>query len=267
MKKIIALMLALSMVFTLCGCGKSENAKKAEELIKAIVEVTLDSEKQINEAQEFYDSLTEEEKAEVENYAALEGAVSHYEELVADAALTDLSSEKWININNGDEYHFTKEGTGKHDDTDITFTLEEETVAVVEGISSVQAKSFTWDRKSDIQRLIPEDENTYYVRESNYEEISQMVTDENIKILLSQEFWKASGATAYMQFLEGGYGWLVMVGNTIGMTWEMADNNTVKGHIDYGYESGQNIMLDIINDNGTYKLVAANGATYTPYNR
>ena len=50
MKKWIALTLALVMVLGMAGCGKSENAKKADELISAIGEVTAESEADIKRA-------------------------------------------------------------------------------------------------------------------------------------------------------------------------------------------------------------------------
>lgn len=187
------------------------------------------------------------------------------EKYLLDDTLTALTEDKWINVDNGDEYLLARDGTGKHGDMTLTYTLDENNVAIVEGVSSVQAKNFVWDRDNSIPRLVPENENTYYVRERDYDEISKLVTEENIKILVSQEFWKASTELAYMQFLEDGSGWVIMVGTTLAMTWEMVDNNTVKSHVDYGYEGGQDVELDIINDNGNYQLIAGNGTYYTPH--
>lgn len=267
MKRWIALLLALVMVLGMVGCGKSENAKKADELISAIGEVSLDSREAIEQARAFYDSLTDKEKEEVENAPALEQAQAQFEEMNAayqyDLILTALTEEKWINVNNGDVYSLEKDGTGFHNDTAITYSLNDDILAIIEGVSSVQAKQFHWDRSGSIPRIIPENENVFYVRECDYDTISQQITKENINILLSQEFWKASNATAFLQFLDNGIGWVVLVGQTIGMTWEMIDNNTVRSHLDYN--GGQNMELDIINDNGDYRLEAGNGTIYTPY--
>lgn len=71
MKRITALILTLCLCAGLCACGKSDEAQKAEELILAIGEVSLDSESAIQDAQGYYDTLTEEQKAEVENYSIL----------------------------------------------------------------------------------------------------------------------------------------------------------------------------------------------------
>lgn len=81
MKKTVALLLVLSMVFTLCGCGKSKEAKKAEELINAIGEVTIDSKDDLDEAQDYYSGLSDKAKAEVENYSILKKAVAEYAEI------------------------------------------------------------------------------------------------------------------------------------------------------------------------------------------
>ena len=71
MKKIISLILALVMCLSLCACGKSEAVVKVEELISAIGEVSLESKDAIESAQEAFNALPEEEKAEVENYYVL----------------------------------------------------------------------------------------------------------------------------------------------------------------------------------------------------
>ena len=71
MKKIISFILVIVMCFTLCACGKSEAVVKVEELISAIGEVSLKSKDAIESAQQAFNALTEEEKAEVENYYVL----------------------------------------------------------------------------------------------------------------------------------------------------------------------------------------------------
>lgn len=260
MKKTIALLLAIVMTLGMIGCGKSANAKKAEEMISAIGEISLESKPTLDEARAFYNSLTDKEKEAVENASVLEESEKQYEEIVLLSALTE---DNWINVNNGDVYALNMDGTGVHNDTSITYTLDKDTLAIIEGVGSVQAREFKWDRSGEIHRLIPENENVYYVRERDYDTISQQITEENISILLSQEFWKASNATAFLQFLDNGMGWLVLVGQTFAMTWEMVDNNTVKTHIDNN--GSQQAELDIINENGAFRLEAGNGTYYTPY--
>ena len=73
MKKTIAISLALCICLGLFACGeqKSAEANKADELIQAIGEVTADSEAAILAAQNYYDSLTQSQKEEVEYYDIL----------------------------------------------------------------------------------------------------------------------------------------------------------------------------------------------------
>lgn len=85
MKKIVALWLALSMMFALCACGKSEAVKNAEEVISKISEVTLDSEAAILLAEDTYGALPEEEKDQVGNYSDLVAAREAYLSLAAEA--------------------------------------------------------------------------------------------------------------------------------------------------------------------------------------
>ena len=53
---------------------KNETVLKAEELISAIGEVSIDNEAAVIAAQSYYDSLSEDEKTKVENYGILEDA-------------------------------------------------------------------------------------------------------------------------------------------------------------------------------------------------
>lgn len=74
MRRIVAMMLILCLCFGLCACGKSSKAKKADELILAIGEVSLDKETAIQNAQSCYNELTDEQKSEVANYYLLQNA-------------------------------------------------------------------------------------------------------------------------------------------------------------------------------------------------
>ena len=85
MTKTLAFILALCLCVGLCACGgnseptepvKSAEAQKADELILAIGEVSLDNESAILAAKAYYDTLTDEQKAQVENIAVLETAVA-----------------------------------------------------------------------------------------------------------------------------------------------------------------------------------------------
>ena len=84
MKKVLALILALAMMFVLCGCGKSEAAKQVEEMIDAIGEVAVDSGRAISDARNSYEQLSEKEQKQVSNLSVLEEAEDRYASLVED---------------------------------------------------------------------------------------------------------------------------------------------------------------------------------------
>ena len=76
MKKCFALLILACLCINVCACdNKCVEAEKADELILAIGEVTLDSESTILAAKMYYDTLTEAQKAKVENYSILESAI------------------------------------------------------------------------------------------------------------------------------------------------------------------------------------------------
>lgn len=178
-----------------------------------------------------------------------------------DPAWKELTEDIWKCVTDGDEYVLFADGTGQHGNRAVTFSFDQNSVSIIEGISSVKARRFIWDRESAVPRLIPDGENIYYVRSRDYEYISARVREESIQILLSFKYWKHSSATAYLQFLEGGKGWFIMRDNADEMKWEMIDNNTVKVTIIY---NGYSTVLDIYNDNGVYRLDTGKGIYYTP---
>lgn len=81
----------------LFACGKSEAIKNAEVLIGVIGEVTVDSGDIIDSAQTAYDSLSEKEEAEVDNYAVLILArVDHANDVIDPIGEVTLDSEAAI---------------------------------------------------------------------------------------------------------------------------------------------------------------------------
>ena len=74
MRKISMMCVVLLLAAVLAGCGKSEAVKNVEGMIEQLGEVTVESMAAIDTAIAAYDALTEEEKAKVENYAALTSA-------------------------------------------------------------------------------------------------------------------------------------------------------------------------------------------------
>lgn len=66
-KTVIIRVLLVCICIMLWGCGKSEAVKNVESLIEEIGEVTVDSGNSIEEAENAYNALTDEEKKQVEN--------------------------------------------------------------------------------------------------------------------------------------------------------------------------------------------------------
>lgn len=81
MKKTTICILCVLMCLVLCACGKSEAVKNTEAAIEAIGTVTLDSGAAIEEAENLYAALPEEEKEQVENYELLLTSRDEYNQL------------------------------------------------------------------------------------------------------------------------------------------------------------------------------------------
>lgn len=82
MKKLLLVMLSVMVMLSFAACGKSEAAQVTDDLIAAIGEVTLNSEAKIVAAEEALDSLSSDDKEQVENKATLIAARATYDELV-----------------------------------------------------------------------------------------------------------------------------------------------------------------------------------------
>lgn len=80
MKKLIAILLTLSLVLALCGCGNSA-VKDAETAIDEIGEVTADSRELIEKAEKLYNLLTDAEKSKVKNRLTLVEAREEFDKL------------------------------------------------------------------------------------------------------------------------------------------------------------------------------------------
>ena len=81
MKKLFVMLLAASMLLSLCACGKSEEVVNVESLISTIGTVSLKSEGAILEAEKAYKALPAEDKEKVSNYSDLETARDSYDDL------------------------------------------------------------------------------------------------------------------------------------------------------------------------------------------
>ena len=84
MKKIISIVLALSMMLTLCACGKSDEAKHADETIAAIGTVTTNSLSQIERAEKEVENLSDKDVKSLDNLTMLYDAREEYNKLMAD---------------------------------------------------------------------------------------------------------------------------------------------------------------------------------------
>ena len=71
MKRILCLLLAISLCLTLCSCGKSEEAQAVDDLILAVGDVRAEDKDAIAAAEEAYNSLSEKDKEMVEHYSTL----------------------------------------------------------------------------------------------------------------------------------------------------------------------------------------------------
>lgn len=96
MKRICALVLALVMILSMCACEKSEAVKNVENLISGIGSVTISSFAKIQEAEEAYYALSDEEQTKVKNYKELEKAKKDLESL--GVLLTIDNYENYLNV-------------------------------------------------------------------------------------------------------------------------------------------------------------------------
>ena len=125
------LVLAVSLLLTLCACGKSEEVKSVEKLIAGIGEVTFESEIKITEAENAYNNLIEEDQQKVENYNILLSAKEQYKNL--GIKLTRDNYEKYlaVDFNLSGNYVYTEielnaRVSGKspnYDYNDVTVTV------------------------------------------------------------------------------------------------------------------------------------------------
>ena len=102
MKKIIAIVLVLSMCLSLTAC-KSKEARDVEKLIEAIGEVTLEGESTIISAENAYEALEEEDKAEIENYEILTTARTTLDALIYEAEM-NAKYDNAIALLNAEDY-------------------------------------------------------------------------------------------------------------------------------------------------------------------
>lgn len=191
MKKIVALVLALSMVFALCACGKSETVKAAENAIDEIGEVTENSEAAIINAEKIYNNLTDNEKEQVSNRMELFNARESFDSLWLDL----LCSNKWRLVLSDTTITFDKTGTVKSGSDSGTWVRTDNTIVLsLSGYYSDYNNTYTFDNSDGIPKLIYVDspEYTVYTTEEHWDKLS-----EEFRVKMEAEAidldWKAVG--------------------------------------------------------------------------
>ena len=92
MKKIIVITIMCTLFLT--ACGKDSVAQKVQDDIESIGEVTLEDEYLIEKTYETYNTLTDKQKNQVNNYADLLDARDKIDELKAEAILSNAIAEQ-----------------------------------------------------------------------------------------------------------------------------------------------------------------------------
>ena len=81
LKRIVIILMVITILIGLYGCGKSQAVKDVEAAINEIGDVTADSGRKITAAEKIYHDLEDKEKGKVENYATLEYSREVYDAL------------------------------------------------------------------------------------------------------------------------------------------------------------------------------------------
>ena len=89
MKKVLLLLMLITVFISLCSCGKSEAATNVDNMILEIGEVTLESEEKISAAEKAASELKESEYNQLEQLSTLEEARTIYERLVEEKRIAD----------------------------------------------------------------------------------------------------------------------------------------------------------------------------------
>ncbi len=90
MKRILAIILVLVLSLSLSGCNKSETLVAAEEAVKNIGQVTLESGEAIAAAEAAISALTKEDKEDFQLEDEFEAAKAEYEQLVAESEAAEV---------------------------------------------------------------------------------------------------------------------------------------------------------------------------------
>ena len=88
MKKVLSLLFVLLLCLSLCACGKSEEVKNVEAMIKAVGTVTPENLEEAYAAMTAYDALSHEDAEKVKNYEKMASQL--------DAYLTEQVVGAWV---------------------------------------------------------------------------------------------------------------------------------------------------------------------------
>ena len=121
MKKILSMILAAVMCFSLTSCGKKDEAvTNTEVMIRAIKTVTDRSGEDIARAEKFYNRLTAEQKSKVSNYDTLIQARETYNGLIMYGQWIQFGKDDTVTFTLADDGSFTTSDgrTGKYEISD-----------------------------------------------------------------------------------------------------------------------------------------------------
>lgn len=151
MKRVLLFLLVLSLTMSVCGCKKSEGLIAAEEAVKAIGVVSIESGDKIKNAEAAVAKLNEEEKKKFKMSEVLDAAKNEYERIVTEeevSAVEDAISKMGeISIDNLESVNSVQEKYDK---------LSSEAKAMVENyevLSSAQEK-LSADKRAKADELL-----------------------------------------------------------------------------------------------------------------
>ena len=181
MKRLITVLLVLAMCLSLCACGKSEEVLKAEELINAIGEVSLESEEAITAAEEALFFLEEKEIKKISNLDTLGAARETFDQLCAerDQKMLDVIAGKWVS---NSSYIPSITIT---EDKKMRFEGEsnEAYISIFDGYFSMDPTGklghYTPAEKDGITYIVSDDMHAIYFREEDAKTVEHEITADN----------------------------------------------------------------------------------------
>lgn len=212
MKKIVALLLALVMMFVLCGCGKSEAVKSIESQIENVSKITLpDEEGKIKAIRESYDSLTVEEQSKVKNYDAFLEIEYKNDLALLEKSLKDMTQKSETVI---DMYGKIISAVSSEADVSLLKSSDCNANHYFECIMAVEEDTTFWSwigaksvavsrynaKLVDIFRLgtmFSDDPKFNFILHSNYQSVGLALVDENSDFFIPDEIVESVFSKAF----------------------------------------------------------------------